>query len=117
MAKITGIVKITVNGTLQQSKEGASLDLGGYEREMVTGHSVYGFKEKLMPAVITFTIAHGAATKLTDLKDITSATVRFECDSGKTYLITEACVLKTLNLKGGDGEVEVEMGGSPADEE
>jgi hypothetical protein len=117
MPQISGIVKVYVNGTLQQSKEGATLDLGGYEREMVTGHSVYGFKEKLMPSTVEFTIAHRGDTKLADLKDVVDSTVRFELDSGKTYLITNACVTKTLSLKGTDGEVEVEMMGDPAEEE
>jgi len=117
MAKVTGIVKVYVNGTLHRSLEGASLDLGGYEREMVTGHSVYGYKEKVMPSACEFVLAHIADVTLTDLGKVVAGTLRFECDSGVTYLVTNACVTKTLKVKGGDGEVEVEMQGDPAVEE
>ncbi|MGD8499290.1 MAG: phage tail tube protein [Phycisphaerales bacterium] len=117
MPQITGVVKIYVNGSLQRSIEGAELDLGGYEREAVVGHSVYGHKERVMPSVLTWSEAHASDTVLADLKDITGATLRYECDSGRVYLVTNAFVSKTLKLSGGDGEVEVEMTGDPAREE
>ena len=37
MGQVTGIVKIKVNGNLQRSKDGAKLNIGGKEREAVTG--------------------------------------------------------------------------------
>ncbi len=117
MAKVTGIVEIYVNGELQREVEGATLNLGGYEREMVVGHRVYGQKEKVMPAVCTFTIAHMADTDLITLRDIVDATLRFACNTGVTYLVTGACVTQTLNLKASDGEVDVEMQGQPAVQE
>lgn len=117
MAKVTGIVKVWINGELVRSKEGATLDMGGHEREMVTGHAVYGYKEKLMPSVLTFTLAHTADYDLGDLQSVVEGTARFECDSGVTYQVTSATVTKTLSVKGGDGEVEVEMQGDPAEAE
>jgi len=117
MPQVTGIVKVYVNGELVRSKEGAELDLGGYEREMVVGHAVYGPKQKLMPSVCTFVIAHTADYSLKDLGDVIGGTLRFECDSGVSYVMTQATVTKTLKVKGGDGEVEVEMQGDPAEEE
>lgn len=117
MAQVTGIVKVFVNGTLQRSKPGATLDMGGVEREAVKGHSVYGYKETVMESTCTFTIAHLADVSLEDLAATVDATLRFECDSGVTYLVTNAFVSKTLKISESDGQVEVEMMGDPATEE
>jgi hypothetical protein len=117
MAQVTGIVKIHVNGALQRSKEGATLNMGGMERAAQTGHSVYGYSEKLVPASVSFNLAHTADTDLIELNGMVGAEVRFECDTGVTYLITNAFVTKPCQLKGGDGDVTVEMMGDPAIEE
>lgn len=117
MPQVTGIVKVYVDGTLRRSHEGAKLDLGGYERTMQTGHKVYGYSEKVVPAKITFEEAHMADTDLIELKDMVDATAKFECDTGVNYLITNACTTKTLELSGGDGKVSVEIQGDPAEEE
>lgn len=116
MSQYTGIVKIYVGSTLHESMPGAELDLGGYEREMMVGHAVYGHKEKLMQSVCTFTLAH-TKLSLDVLRATVDDTLRFECDSGVTYLVSKACVTKTLKVKGEDGTTEVEMQGAPAVEE
>ncbi len=114
MAKVTGIVKVFVNGSLQRSKEGAELDIGGMERTAVVGHSVYGYSEKPMPSVVTFELAHMADTDIVALGETVEATVKFECDTGASYLVNNAFVAKTLKLKGGEGGVSVEMQGDAA---
>jgi hypothetical protein len=115
MAQVTGIVKIYVNGKLQRSKEGASLDMGGKERTMQTGHSVYGYSEKIIPSSLTFDLVHTSDTDLVELGGIVDGRARFECDTGVTYLITNACTTKTPKLK--DGVVSMEMQGDPAEPE
>lgn len=117
MAQVSGIVKITVDGTLHRSLEGAVLDMGGKEREAVVGYAVYGFKEKVMPATLTFTLAHLAGLNLTDLAAVTDAVLRYECDNGITYVVSNAFVSKPLKINGSDGTVEVEMVGDAAEEE
>jgi hypothetical protein len=99
---------------LQRSKEGAELDTGGKERTAQTGHSVYGYSEKVIPSTVTFELAHMADTDIVALNSTVDATVRFECDTGVTYLINNGFVSKPLKLKGGDGNVSVEMQGDPA---
>lgn len=117
MAQVTGIVKVFVNGTLQRSKEGAKLITGGKERTPQVGHSVYGYSEKVVPSTVEFTLAHTADISLTDLNDIVDATVKFETDTGKSFLINNAFTSKPTELTGGEGDVAVEMMGDEAVEE
>lgn len=117
MGQVTGIVKIFVNGSLQRSKEGAKLSFGGKERTAQTGHEVYGFSEKVVPASIEFTLAHLSGDDLPGLSDTTGAEVKFETDTGVSYVITNAFTTKPVELTGGEGDVAVEMMGDPASEE
>jgi len=117
MAQVTGIVKVYLNGSLKRSKEGAKLTFGGYERTPVVGHSVYGYSEKAAPAMVEFTIAHTADTDLQELADMVDATVKFETDTGLSYLVNNAFVTKPPELTGGEGDVAIEMAGDPAVEE
>ena len=112
--QVTGIVRVFLNGSLQRSKEGAKLNLGGYERTAQTGHGVYGYSEKVVPASVEFTIAHTVDDDLEELANLTGATVRFECDSGVTYMIANAFTTKPPELTGGEGDCAIEMQGDPA---
>jgi len=117
MAQVTGIVKVYVNGTMQRSKEGAKLMLGGKERTAQTGHSVYGYSEKVVPATVEFTLAHTADTDLPALNKLVDATVKFETDTGISYLVNNAFTTKPPELTGGEGDVAMEMQGDPAEQE
>lgn len=115
--QVTGIVKVYLNGSLQRSKEGAKLVMGGKERTPVTGHSVYGYAEKVVHATIEATLAHTADVDLEELRDLVDATVKFETDTGLSYLINNAFMTKPPELTGGEGDVAIEMAGDPALEE
>lgn len=117
MPQVTGIVKVFLNGTLQRSKEGASLSIGGFERTAQVGHSVYGYSEKPAPSEIEFTLAHLADTDLEELRDLVDATVRFETDTGVNFTIRKAFVTAPPKVTGGEGDVEVTMQGPPAVQE
>lgn len=114
MPKVTGIVKITVDGVLLRSNEGASIDIGGYELEAKTGHKYYGESEKLKPSEIEFTLSHMADDDIVELGATRDVGVEFECDTGQTFLVTDASVVETLKLTAGSGEVAVKMRGNPA---
>ena len=88
MPRVTGIVKVTVDGELQRSKDGAKLNIGGFERTAVSGFEIYGYAQKVMPSDIEFTIAHMADTDLEKLADLIDVSVRFECDTG---VVTRWC--------------------------
>jgi hypothetical protein len=115
MSQVTGIVMIKLGGALQRSMEGATLDLGGKEREMVVGHSVYGHKEKVVPSVCTFKTAHVGGDDLIGTAATTDGTLEFETDTGDTYIVSGAVCTKSAKLNGGSGEVEWEFQGKPAE--
>ncbi len=117
MAQVTGIVKVYLNGSLQRSKEGAKLVLGGYERTAAVGHSVYGFSQKKVPAMVEFTLAHTADTDLIELANMVEATVKFETDTGQSFMVANAFTTKPPEITGGEGDVAMEMSGDPAVEE
>lgn len=116
MAQVTGIVKIYLNGDLQASEEGAKMNMGGVERTAVMGpNGLLGYKQKQVPATLSFTLAHMAASDLPAINEFVDGTARFECDTGLTYQITNAFVTKPCEIS--DGAVAVEMNGSAATEE
>ena len=114
MPQVTGICKVYVNGSLYRTLEGAKINVGGYERTPVVGHSYYGTTQKLVPATVTFDIAHMADTDLVELGAIEDATLRFECDTGQTYMVANASWAKPSELTGGDGKATGELVGEPA---
>lgn len=117
MPKVTGIVKIYIDGDLLRSKEGAKLMTGGEEKTAQTGYALYGFSSKFVPSTIEFTMAHLADSQIIELNSVVDAEVKFECDSGVSFLITNATITKPTELTGGEGDVAVEMQGDPAIEE
>jgi len=117
MPKVTGIVKIYVDGEIYRSKEGAKLNTGGYERTAQTGFKVYGHSEKLVPAVIEMTVAHMADTDIEAINSMRDATVKFETDTGTSYVVANATTTKPAELTGGEGDLAVEISGDPAVEQ
>lgn len=116
MPQLTGIIKIYLNGSLQRSKEGATLKFGGFEKTKQVGHAVYGSTRKLMPSEVEFELAH---TSDTDEKAIAEfdGTVRFESDNGSSFVITNCETMEPPELTGGDGGLKVKMSGDPAEKE
>lgn len=107
MAQVTGRVYITIAGKLLRSKEGAKLNnIGAVERTPVVGHEVYGFSEKVVPPSVECTLADTADLKIKEIHAITNATLTFETDTGKTYILREAWCESAINLTAGEGDVE-----------
>lgn len=117
MPKITGILKIYLNGELQREKEGASIEIGGKERTTIVGHEVYGPSDKVMQSKVEWTVAHAADTDLKKIGDLVDATLRVECDTGIVYLIGKAWCMTPPKLTGTDGEATISFEGIPAVQE
>lgn len=116
MAKVTGICYIRVNGKLLRSKEGAKLnDLGGKTREAVVGHSVYGYTETVVAPSVEATLADTADLKLKEIHDTTDATITFETDTGKQYVLSHAWCENAISLTAG-GDVEVKFSATKCEE-
>ena len=113
MAKVTGIVKIYVNGKLLRSKEGAALKTGGMEREGVNGHSHYGYTENLVNAELDCTLAHTADTDVIEANDFVGATLKFETDTGQVLVVTNAFTSEPCEVKQG-GDMSLKMMGDRA---
>lgn len=116
MAQVTGIVKVYVNGKLYRSKKGATLKTGGKKREAVVGHKVYGFSEEIEASALDCTLVHMADTDVSEINGLTEATLRFETDTGVTYLVTNAFTTEPTEIKEG-GDMPLKMSGDPADKE
>lgn len=119
MTKITGKAIIRVDGTeLRTADKGAAtLDIGGEKREPKVGAGkTWGFNEETMPVELSCKIFHTGDTSLKQLGAITSATISFECDSGKRYVLREAFSLDTPKLDAKSGEVELKFSAVSCDE-
>jgi Phage tail tube protein len=107
MSQITGRVFISLNGARLRSKEGASLETGGVEREAVTSDAgVDGFMEKITAPKVDFKIAHTAQTRLSDIQAFKGKPLTFETDTGRVYTLTEAWCAKPPKLEKGEVTLE-----------
>lgn len=115
--KVTGICYIRIDGNLLRSKEGAKLNnIGGKTREAVTGHSVYGYTEKVEAPSIEATLADTKDLSLKDLHDTVDATITFETDTGKIYILSHAWCENAIELAAG-GDVAVTFTGMNIEEQ
>jgi hypothetical protein len=109
MAKVTGRVFVTVGGKRLASKEGAKLMMGGFEREPVIADTgVIGYSEKIAAPGVECTIAHTADTSLEELRNITNASLSFDTDTGKSFVLSGAWCANALELE--KGEVKLNFG-------
>lgn len=91
MSQITGRALIKINGNLQKSRPGATIRLGGFSRATQNGDdSVHGYSEAIVSPRIEATFSHDKNTNMTELDNLTDASIIFETDSGKTYIMSEA---------------------------
>lgn len=91
MAQIFGRAFITVAGKRYNTKEGASLKFGGVSREVVVGDGgVAGYQEKLEAPQVDCTIIHSPDISLKDIQGIKDATISFDTDNGRSFVISDA---------------------------
>ena len=114
MAKLTGVVIIRIGGDVMRSEPGAKLKLGGKNREMKSGHKVNGHVESVEPSECEFTVAHASGDDATKWNDIVDQELEFECDSGQTYLVKNACCTDPPELSDNGGGVALKFAGDPA---
>lgn len=91
MATIHGRAFITVAGKRYNSKEGATIKLGGLAREPVVGDAgLAGPQEKVESGQIDCTFIASNDVKLTDIQAIKDANVTFDSDNGNSYVSSDA---------------------------
>lgn len=116
MAKLIGKVWIYTNGRVLRTREGASIDLGGNEREMQAGsHTVHGYTEKVKAATIECVVIVAEGDDLEALRNMTDGSAEFRTDTGQKWLVSGASLLDTLKVtEGKGGDIPVKIGGQPA---
>ncbi|MEO9385305.1 phage tail tube protein [Chromobacterium phragmitis] len=115
MARMTGVVYITLNGQKKRSEGDASLKVGGKIREQIkdaNGPCGLATKE-VVGGEVKFTLRHGSDEDVVALQQLDDVTVLFETDSGQRYLVASAGTVGEVELKG--NKVEVTMAGNPAE--
>lgn len=93
MAIVHGRAFITINGKRYNSKEGATLKIGGAAREPVVGDSgLAGYQEKNEPGQLDATLIATKDVSITELQAIVDANVTFDSDNGKSYVASDAFI-------------------------
>lgn len=107
--QVTGRITITVGGKRLLSREGATLKYGGVERKGVAGDTgVHGYTEETATPGVECTISHTGETSLAELLEITSTTLVFEADTGRTYILRQAWCGGGLELSKGEVKLKFE---------
>lgn len=108
MTMITGKATVRVDGAELLADVGATLNVGGASREAVLGpRGVQGYRETPAAPSLKVTVRHTGDTDLLAISRITSATVLFETDSGKAYLLRKAFVTEPPELAAGNGNFDL----------
>lgn len=118
MGQRLGRAFIKWDGKLLETLPGAKIDIGGVDRDTVTGsNAVLGYSEKTKPATLECEISLGTQTRLADFAAITNATITFECDTGQHYVMRNAWLTESPNATEGDGgKVPLKFASTPAQE-
>jgi hypothetical protein len=91
MPLLTGKVYIALNGQRIRSKEGASLDIGGFKRDpAVSDAGVDGFTEAIAVPRVECKVNHAPEISLKGLQDFKDGTLVFETDTGKVFSLLGA---------------------------
>jgi len=102
MAQVTGRVFITIGGKRVASKPGAKLLYGGVTRESVVADSgVVGFRETPIAPGVECEIEHTADVSLAEFQAMTAASISFDTDSGRSYVLSGAWCEGGLELASG----------------
>jgi hypothetical protein len=111
----SGRVTVKLETETLISKPGASLQIGGTSRafDMTDQNSSY-YRETGKPARIKATMVHVSETDLLKLQRFKNGTASFTTDTGHVYIVSNAATADLGDLA--NGEVDIEIGGDPADE-
>lgn len=109
MSQQTGRVFIALNGQRIRSKEGASLDIGGTNREAVVSDAgVDGFMEAVAVPRVECKVHHNADMQLKTFQDFKDGTLVFETDTGKVYTLRGAWCAQPPRMAKGEVDLVFE---------
>ncbi|HEY4254585.1 MAG TPA: phage tail tube protein [Roseomonas sp.] len=117
MPQFLGRATIRVNGTVIETAKGATLDVGGVKRSPVISGRLVGYAEETVAATVACETSLRAGMAIDALRNLTGATITFECDTGQRYVIADAFVTDTPTMKDGEGgNVTLKFAGPGAEE-
>ncbi|WP_297813742.1 phage tail tube protein [uncultured Methylophaga sp.] len=117
MSQITGRAFISINGSRLKSRPGATLNIGGFNRETQTGDDgVHGYKEAVMQPSVSCTISHDKDVSLKELADATDVSITFETDTGRTYIMSPSWLTAPPELNSQEGTIPLTYEGMNAEE-
>ena len=117
MPKFLGRATIRANGQVIETSKGASLDVGGVKRNPVVSGRLVGYAEETVPAMVECETSLREGMSLATLRNLTGATVIFECDTGQRFVIADAFITDTPTLRDGEGgQVALKFAGPGAEE-
>lgn len=110
--QITGAATIRVDGEELLTEVGATLNVGGFEREAQMGaNGVQGFRQTPVAPTVQCTVRHTANTDIVKLAGITNGTLLFEADTGQSWMLRGAFVTEPPELDAGEGSFELNFSG------
>jgi len=110
--RITGRASIKVDGEVLLTEVGATMNVGGFEREaMMGGRGVNGYKQSPVAPTVQCTVHHTNETDIIKLAGITNATLLFETDTGQSWMLRGAFVTEPPELDAGAGTFELNFSG------
>lgn len=115
-APITGNFSMRVNGVSLPLIGSATIKgLGGKNRKPVVGNAYHGWQEEVVAAEVEVTITHKRGMNITDIANITDATIIVDADNGSTYTLAEAACAGALELSN-EGQVKANFFGPEFEE-
>jgi hypothetical protein len=117
MSQYLGRVTLNINGTVIDSRPGASIDLGGVTTTAVVNDQGMGFCEQLKPSRIECEISLRKGTSIEQFRNLRDVTAVYICDTGQRYIVKGGRSVDSLRVTGGEGgRVPLVIEGEPAQE-
>jgi hypothetical protein len=114
MSKYLGRVAIRFNGLILDSKPGASIDLGGTQRDSVVNEHTMGYTEAPKQSSVECELALKQGDSVEQYRNVTNATLVFETDTGQRYIVKAAFIADTPVIS--SAGVKLKFMGEPAQE-
>ncbi|EFF3876500.1 phage tail protein, partial [Escherichia coli] len=85
-----GTATIRVNGQEYDTLEGATFSPSGFEREVVKGAKVYGYRQKPREATLDCKFPAGGegSPAADEINNWTAVTIEFVADTGEVHMMT-----------------------------
>lgn len=119
MAQLLGRAYIKIGGELLRSEAGAKIDIGGAVRTAVVGSfAVHGYAEKVKESTVECEVALAKGESVARFRDITDASIHFECDTGQVFVVRNAWLADPPVITEGEGgKIPLKFVGPPAEEQ